>query len=221
MKIAIYGGSFNPIHIGHLSCAESAAVEFGYDKILFVPTFIPPHKQLSASISPASRLAMLEAAIGGNDKFEVEPCELQRGGVSYTIDTVRFLQKKYEGRLEGKFGLIMGQEIAAEFDKWRSPEEIAENCDILIARRRNLSDKRSAGTLNKPRGDYVGGLDAHGQFMDVGETFRWPYRELNNLIVPVSSTDIRSRIAQGKNWRYFVTTSVHDYIVSNRLYGCK
>ena len=221
MKLAIYGGSFNPVHSGHLAVADEA-LSLGYDKLLFVPTFISPHKQLSASVSPTSRMAMLEAAIKDNPKFEIEPCEIQRGGVSYTIDTVRFLLDKYRGRLDGKIGLVMGQEIAAEFHKWKEAEQVAAFCDLIIASRQNLGDRRSGPGAAKPRGNYVGGVDSSGQFMGVDKSrFVWPYKELKNVIVPVSSTEIRSRIAQGKSWRYLVPQSVYEYIVTNRLYGCK
>ena len=221
MKLAIYGGSFNPVHYGHLAVADEA-LSLGYDKLLFVPTFISPHKQLSASVSPTSRLAMLEAAIKDNPKFEIEPCEIQRGGVSYTIDTVRFLLDKYRGRLKGKIGLLMGQEIASEFHKWKEVEQIAAFCDLIIATRQNFGEKRAAFGSAKPRGNYVGGVDANGQYMAVDKSrFVWPYTELKNVLVPISSTEIRSRIAQGKSWRYLVPQSVYEYIVDNRLYGCK
>ena len=221
MKLAIYGGSFNPIHSGHLAVADEA-LSLGYDKLLFVPTFISPHKQLAASVSPTSRLAMLESAIRDNPKFEIEPCEIQRGGVSYTIDTVRFLLDKYRGRLDGKLGLIMGQEIAAEFHKWKEAEQVAAFCDLIIATRQNVGERRSSIGAAKPRGNYVGGVDANGQFMAVDKSrFAWPYKELKNVIVPISSTEIRGRIAQGKSWRYLVPQSVYEYIVNNRLYGCK
>lgn len=221
MKIAVYGGSFNPIHCGHLTVADET-LSLGYDKVLFVPTFIAPHKQLSASVSPSSRLAMLEAAISDNPNFEVEPCEIQRGGVSYTIDTIRFLMDKYKGKIDGKLGLVMGQEIAAEFYKWKGPDEIASLCDIIIASRQNLGDRRSVAAANKPRGDYIGGVDANGQFMDVDKKrFVWPYTELKNVIVPISSTDIRNRILQKKSWRYLLPQAVYEYIVTNRLYGYK
>ncbi len=222
MRLAIYGGSFNPVHCGHLAVADTA-LELGYDKILFVPTFIPPHKQLSGSVSPSSRLAMLEAAIAGNPKFEIEPCEIQRGGISYTIDTVRFLKEKYRGDLRGKIGLIIGQEIAAEFGKWKNSDEVAAFCDIIIANRKNFGDRRQAcSATNKPRGDFVGGVDAQGHFMDIDESkFKWGHVELKNLILSFSSTDVRNRIAQGKSWRYLVPPAVYDYIVANRLYGYK
>ncbi len=223
MKLAIYGGSFNPIHNGHLMVADSA-LDLGYDKILFVPTFIPPHKQLMGSVSPSSRLAMIEAAIAGNPKFEIEPCEIQRGGISYTIDTVRFLKEKYRGSVSGKIGLILGQEIAAEFGKWKNPDDVAAFCDIIIATRQNFDDRRRSSIFaaNKPRGDYLGGVDATGQFLGIDKkTFKWDFVELKNIILPFSSTDIRNRIDQGKSWRYLVPPAVYDYIVSNKLYGCK
>ena len=222
MKLAIYGGSFNPIHNGHLMVAETA-LDLGYDKVLFVPTFIPPHKQLAASVSPSSRLAMLEAAIAGNPSFEIEPCEIQRGGISYTIDTVRFLKEKYRGVLKGKIGLIMGQEIAAEFDKWKNADEVAGFCEIIIANRQQLGDAHlSKPGSNKPRGNFLGGVDAHGHFLSVNKgEFKWEYTDLKNLILSFSSTDVRNRIAQGKSWRYLVPPAVYDYIVANRLYGYK
>lgn len=221
MKLAIYGGSFNPVHCGHLAIADEA-LSLGYDKLLFVPTFISPHKQLTASVSPTSRLAMLEAAIKDNPKFEIEPCEIQRGGISYTIDTVRFLMDKYRGRLKGKIGLLMGQEIASEFHKWKEAEQLAAFCDLIIASRQNFGERRPVFGASKPRGNFVGGLDAKGQFMGVDASrFVWPYTELKNVIVPISSTEIRSRIAQGKSWRYLVPQSVYEYIVNNSLYGCK
>ena len=223
MKLAIYGGSFNPIHNGHLMVADSA-LDLGYDKVLFVPTFIPPHKQLAGSVSPSSRLAMIEAAIDGNPKFEIEPCEIQRGGISYTIDTVRFLKEKYRGSLTGKIGLILGQEIAAEFGKWKSPDEVAAFCDIIIARRQNMSGEkmRMSPFGNKPRGDYIGGIDPQGEFMEIDKaSFKWGCVSLKNLILPITSTDIRNRISQGKSWRYLVPSAVYDYIVANKLYGYK
>lgn len=223
MKLAIYGGSFNPIHSGHLMVADSA-LDLGYDKVLFVPTFIPPHKQLAGSVSPSSRLAMIEAAISGNPKFEIEPCEIQRGGISYTIDTVRFLKEKYRGSLSGKIGLILGQEIAAEFGKWKNPDDVAAFCDIIIATRQNMSGEkmRLSPFGNKPRGDYIGGIDAQGEFMEINkDNFKWDFIPLKNMILPLTSTDIRNRISQGKSWRYLVPPAVHDYIVANGLYGCK
>lgn len=220
MRIAIYGGSFNPIHIGHLSLADDVALSLGYDKIIFVPTFIPPHKQLSASVSPMSRMAMLEAAVADNSRFEIETCEFQRGGISYTIDTVKFLMKKYKGKLDGKFGLILGQEIAAEFEKWKDPDGVAALCDIIIAKRRILGDRRAVDH-NAPRGDYVGGIQSSGNFMDVGDSFKWSHILLDNFILPISSSEVRARIASGKGWRYLVPLAVYEYIVANRLYGCK
>ena len=223
MKLAIYGGSFNPIHCGHLTVADTA-LDLGYDKVLFVPTFIPPHKQLAGSVSPSSRLAMIEAAIAGNPKFEIEPCEIQRGGISYTIDTVKFLKEKYRGAISGKIGLILGQEIAAEFGKWKSPNEVAGFCDIIIATRQNMSGEkmRPSPFGNKPRGDYVGGINAQGEFMGIDkDSFKWDFIPLKNMIMPLTSTEIRNRIAQGKSWRYLVPPAVYEYIVANRLYGYK
>ena len=91
MRFLILGGAFNPIHIGHLILAEELSVEFGYDRVLLVPSFQPPHKVLSDDPGPDARLAMLKAAVSSDPLFVVETCELDRGGVSYTVDTLDHL----------------------------------------------------------------------------------------------------------------------------------
>ena len=97
MKLAIFGGTFNPVHIGHLAMADDVCSTLGYDKILFVPAFVPPHKIAKDMESPENRVAMLAAAFKDDERFEVEPCEIERGGTSYTIDTVKYIIEKYKG----------------------------------------------------------------------------------------------------------------------------
>src|SRR5574344_681202 len=110
MKIAILGGTFNPIHIGHLALADDVCITFGYDRMLFIPAFCPPHKEMNDAESGDDRFAMTELACNMDSRFKVDDCELKRGGVSYTYDTVCFLEKKYASDLEGKIGLVMGQD---------------------------------------------------------------------------------------------------------------
>ena len=138
MKIALLGGTFNPLHIGHCMLADTVITELGYDKVLFVPTFIPPHKQLNTKVTPEQRLSMLRkfcdsAVIDGKRIFEAEDCEIKRGGVSYTYDTLKYVCDNYE--LDQKPAFIMGQEVAAQFDKWYQSEKIVEIADLIIAKR--------------------------------------------------------------------------------------
>ena len=123
MKVAVFGGTFNPLHIGHAMLADTIVKELGYDKVLFVPTYQPPHKDASKIVAAEHRMAMISrfCESEGNGHFELEPCEIERGGISYTSDTLEYLTKKYEGKLSEKLAFVMGDEVAAEFHKWRNP----------------------------------------------------------------------------------------------------
>ena len=115
MKIGILGGTFNPPHLGHSALAIEAVEQLKLDKVLFVPTNIPPHKDIDNS-DISSRRDMLKIVIAGNNKFEIEDCEIKRGGTSYTIDTVRELKKKYP---DDQPYLIVGSDLANDFSSWK------------------------------------------------------------------------------------------------------
>lgn len=222
MKIAVLGGSFNPIHLGHAMLADSVLKECGFDKILFVPTYIPPHKQMNSAVSPEQRLEMVRlfcesSCIDGVQKFFAEDCEILRGGTSYTVDTLSYISEKYKDELDGsKPAFIMGQEVASQFYKWKNPEKIAALADILIARRNpEKNGIKTEISKNTPSGNYS------EDYADESYLENFPYRHLfvENPVFPVSSTEIRARIALGKSWRYLVPEAVFQYIISNNLYG--
>ncbi len=218
LKIALLGGTFNPLHIGHAMLAETAVKELGYDKVLIVPTFIPPHKILSNAVSPEDRLGMVRAFCTVSEHFTAEPCEITRGGVSYTYDTLQYVAVRYKDVLEGKPALIIGQETAAEFDKWYRAADVARTADIVIARRYEDGDGvDTAAFRNKPAGAYTGGY----VFDSAAGTFPYPHIMLENPVITVSSTEIRARIAEGKSWRYLVPEPVFQYIIERKLYGYK
>ncbi|MDR3283611.1 MAG: nicotinate (nicotinamide) nucleotide adenylyltransferase [Treponema sp.] len=191
-KIAMLGGSFNPPHIGHLFLADEVMRQLGYDKVLFVPARLHPFKGEPVGAGPEDRLAMLKPAVEDNPGFEIEVCELEREETSYTFDTVTLLEQKYRGELEGKIGLIIGDDLAADFDKWYRAEELPDRADIILAR-------RMAGSGNI--------------------LFPWRHISLDNALLPVSSSDIRERIAGGRSWRYLVSPAVFRYIIQRKLYG--
>lgn len=217
MKIAILGGSFNPIHIGHAMLADTVVKELGYDKVLFVPTFMPPHKEINGMATAQQRFEMVQRfcdSVPGNI-FEAEDCEIRRGGISYTVDTVKYLTQKYDGVLSAKIALLMGEEIAAEFDKWKSPDEIAKFCDFIIFPRNEVAQNHhSCSFHNTPSGNYKGDF----QVKFDKEKFKYPCTVLSEPILPVSSTNIRERISFGRSFEYLVPTAVFNYILEKGLY---
>lgn len=189
LKIAILGGSFNPVHIGHIALAKTACKIMKFDKLLFVPAYISPFKT-AFDTSDDDRLNMLKIAISeaNNDVFGIETCEIERKGVSYTIETINFLTEKYKQ----KVSFIMGDDLVADFSKWKSPGEIAEKSEIVLARR------------NSAKEIY----------------FPYKHKLLDNALLPVSSSDIRNKIQSGENWQSLVSEGVSEYIISRKLYGC-
>lgn len=217
MKIAVFGGSFNPLHNGHAMLADTIIKELHYDKVLFVPTFIPPHKIVNESIAAEHRLGMIKAfcaSVPGN-VFEAEDCEIKRGGVSYTYDTLTYLTDKYKDQLEGKLSFVMGDEVAAEFHKWKNPEGIAELADFIITHRYpDAGVLESKLVKNNPNGDYEG--DFRTKFDE--KKFGYPCVYLKEPLLPVSSTQVRGRILEGRSFKYLIPQAVYDYIRNNNLY---
>jgi len=189
VKIAILGGSFNPPHLGHLILAEEVLASGLYDRILLIPTFIPPHKRAENDPGAAMRLSMLEAAVEDWPDITIDSCEIDRKGVSYTIDTLSEIARRYP--LEGKIGLVMGDDLAPDFLKvWKEPERILQSADILVAHRTRAEELQ----LN------------------------YPHRYLDNLLIPISSSLVRKRIAEGGAWRALVPAKVCKIIENHGLY---
>jgi nicotinate-nucleotide adenylyltransferase len=189
LKYAILGGSFNPIHMGHLFLADAARSAFGDDRIILVPADSSPFQLGAQGASPKDRLDMLIASIPADPRLTIEDCEIRREGVSYTIDTIRDILERY--RPEGKPGLILGDDLARDFHKWRSAGEIVSLTDIIIAHRLSAE--------NMP--------------------FPYPHQRLKNEIVELSSGNVRDRIANGDAWSYLVPSGARFIIEDRSLYG--
>ena len=216
MKIAILGGSFNPIHIGHCMLADSVITDLNYDKVLFIPTNLPPHKMLNNAPSAHARFEMVKLACESNPKFFAESCELERGGVCSTYDTLLQVLDKYSPELTEKPALIMGQEVASEFHKWHKHEEIVKISNLILARRyQNCNFIDTKQFENKQTDNYTGNYVDDSVF----NNFKYEYTLLDNPVLPISYTEIRARIALGKSWQYLVPTEVFRYIKLNNLYG--
>ncbi len=220
MKIAVLGGTFNPIHMAHMAVADEVCTSLGYDRILFVPSNIPPHKQMNCSVTTEDRLRMVQSACSSDPRFQCESCEVERGGISYTYDTICFLEKKYGPLLEGKLGLIMGRDQAAGFHLWHRAADIARMADLILVERPVMAEPASSGAVNVPTGDYalITG-DSLRAFNASDDPLLKGARILSNAVLPISSTDIRERAAQGRAFRYLVPPAVFEYIMDRKLYG--
>src|SRR5919107_4273587 len=131
-SIGILGGTFNPPHIGHLVCAQEARAQLGLDRVLVVPVHTPPHKEAIDDPGPEARLALCRAAIGDDEELEVSTLEIERGGPSYTVDTLRALHGSREG---DDLTFIAGGDMASSLPSWREPEAVLELARMAVAER--------------------------------------------------------------------------------------
>ena len=186
--LAIFGGTFNPVHLGHLTIAESAKREIGYHRILFIPSSIPAHKDADPFTSDGARIAMIELAIRDSDYVQIDTCEIERGGISYMIDTVDYVNANYN--FAGKPGLIIGDDLLAGFHKWRRVDELVEMVDLIVARR----------------------------FFAVDQEFCFKHTYLKNPMIEAASRDVRSMAARDEKIDGHVPKGVAGYIVEHHLY---
>lgn len=190
-RIGIFGGSFDPPHIGHLIIAELACEQLGLDKVIFVPAYLPPHKVGSHRSSPHHRLQMTKIAVKGNPRFTASDIEIQREGISYTVDTLRHFKKEYP---KSKLFLIIGADNYAQFVTWKSPDVIAKLASLAVY----------------PRPGYGTTVLPHSYF---GKEYLLFGNKLD-----LSSTEIRKRVFAAKTIRYLVPEKVEHYIAKKHLY---
>ena len=191
-KIGILGGTFNPIHHGHLILGQAAKEEFGLDEILVMPTKNPAYKTISGGVSEQNRVDMIKLAIRDFPYFKFSDIELKREGTTYTVDTLRELTKQ---DTDCRYYFIMGADSLYQIETWKDPGQIFTMADILVATR---NDSRSA-------------LDAQ---IDDGKIYH-----LSSPSIEISSNDIRKRCSNGSSIHFFLPEDVIDYIERNDLYG--
>jgi nicotinate-nucleotide adenylyltransferase len=200
-RIGILGGTFNPVHIGHLIIAQNAIETYDLATVLFIPCATPPHKSTSALIRADHRLAMLEAAVEGDPRFEVSDIEIKRGGISYAIETLSELTARDPGN---DFYFIIGADTVMELHLWKNIYDILPLCTFV--------------TFARP-GFRLPGVTESDLKLDPP----WPRRLLQNVTigqrVDVSSSDIRYRVAEGMSIRYLVPAAVEMYIAVHGLYA--
>ncbi len=196
MRIGILGGTFDPIHYGHLFIAEEARARFRLNNVVFIPNGQPPHKN-GAEITPARhRFAMTQTGIAGNPHFLCSPIEVQRAGVSYTVDTLAALREMYP---EAELFYITGVDAVAEILTWKRHADVIRMATFLAATRPGFDLKTLKEKLPQ---EYL------ARVLLIGSTY-----------LGISSTDIRDRVRQNLPARYLTPDSVLKYIYKNQLYS--
>jgi len=199
-RIGIMGGSYDPIHMGHLIIAQDAAERLELSEVVFIPAAVPPHKQHLKQVDPEHRLNMLRLAVEADIRFSVSDLEMQRGGISYTLDTICELRAE---RPDVEWVLIVGSDTLVDLHNWYRIDELLNLCEVATFLRPGEND------LEKIVGK-----------VQVAE--RHKQRLLENVIgahlVEISSTEIRMRVAEGLSIRYLVPPEVEMYIFEHGLY---
>ncbi len=188
-KVAILGGSFNPIHIGHLILANTVCEELNLNKIIFVPCYIQPLKSDKDFASPIARLEMIKLAIQSNPKFELSDIEIKRKGKSYSIDTIKYFKKKYDDLY-----FVIGADNIKDFNEWKEPDKILELAKLVVTNRGGINEKIPKKLRRK-------------------KIFACRIPDIE-----ISSTMIRNFIRSNKSIKYLVPEKVERYIIKNKLY---
>jgi nicotinate-nucleotide adenylyltransferase len=210
-RIGVYGGSFDPIHHGHLGPVEETRVRLGLDEVLYVPAFVPPHKPGGPSASSHHRFAMTALALADYPAFRLSDFEVARGGTTFTIETLRHMRAVREG---SEIVLVLGSDALLAFESWRSWREIAEAHRFAILHREPVDYANLAGKLT---GDLKSRLAPEGTTLDdapEGATILWG----GNAPVTISSTWLRRAIPAGEDLSGSLPASVETYARRQRLY---
>jgi nicotinate-nucleotide adenylyltransferase len=191
-RLGIYGGTFNPIHTGHLIIAQEIYEQCKLDRLLFIPSARPPHKHHTNIISPEHRYRMVKLAIQDDPRFEVSDLEIHRPGLSYTIETLKILHQLYGP--SAAFFFIIGADSLLEIDTWREPDQVFKLATMVVVPRLGVDVSKA--------------------------NLRWQEQMLmiQSPEVEISSTEIRERLEENRSIRYMVPQQVEAYIQKNRLY---
>ncbi|MDA0832328.1 MAG: nicotinate-nucleotide adenylyltransferase [Planctomycetota bacterium] len=198
MRLGIFGGTFDPIHVGHLVLAEQCREQCRLDEVWFVPAAAPPHKLDSAITPGKQRVEILELAVAGMPQFKISDIELKRTGLSFTVDTLGAVKAAHP---HDELFLLIGADSLHDFPTWRDPDRIAELATIVAVNRGEPSS-----------------VDASTSSALLGETISSRIQFVTMPGIAVSATDLRDRVAAGCSLRFLVPRAVEEYIVQHRLY---
>jgi len=196
-QIGLFGGTFDPPHLGHLILASEAHAQLGLDRLLWILTPEPPHKQNQSITIIAHRLAMVKLAIEGNPTFELSRVELDRPGPHYTLDTIDLIAKKFP---EADITPIIGGDSLRDLPKWNRPKELIQACHWV-------------GVMRRP-GEHEDLEELENDLPGISSKIHY----VDAPLLEIASREIRSRIVDGKPFQYFLHPAVYEYIIEHQLY---
>ena len=196
-RLGLLGGSFDPIHVGHLIIADTLAYRLDLDHVVFLPAANPPHKTGQPLSSPEARLEMIRLSIAGVSGFSASEADLRREGPSYTVDMLTEIRQKVSDRTQLCF--LMGMDSLRDFPNWHRPGEIAALAELGVARRPGVD---------------VSQIDIEFQVPEA----RGRIQIINVPLIDIASSNIRERVRTKRPFRFHVTPAVAEYIIGNRLY---
>jgi nicotinate-nucleotide adenylyltransferase len=211
MRVGLFGGTFNPIHLGHLRGAEEIRETFDLGKVIFIPAAIPPHKGMGGMMDASHRLEMVRLAVSTNPYFSVSDIELERSGKSYSIDTIRHFREIHQGPLF----FILGRDAFLEIETWKEFKTLFSLCHFIVMARPGSQEKGHGSAL-------PGGLTPYFKYHPAAEA--WVHASGNNLslkeitFLDISSTKVRLLMERGESIRYLIPTEVEAYIREKGLY---
>ncbi|MFQ6111071.1 MAG: nicotinate-nucleotide adenylyltransferase [Nitrospinota bacterium] len=223
MRVGIMGGTFNPIHYGHLLSAEEVRERFKLEKVIFIPLSLPPHKGAHDVIDARHRLEMVRRAVASNPRFEVSTVEIDRGGISYTVDTLEELRRRSSPETE--FFFIMGADSFLEISTWKDVPRLFQLCNFIVTVRDGFPLDHLVGTLVETVGNKYPELrftlrdesPAQGEISVEGSPCAIYPTPISSL--EISSTKIRRRVGSGRSIKYLLPPRVEEYILNNNLYS--
>ncbi len=200
MRLGIYGGTFDPIHYGHLLLAESCREQCRLDQVWFVPAAVPPHKQERVVSDAAARIELLQLAIGGQEAFAVSTVEIDRGGVSFTVDTLATIREREPS---AELFLLMGADTLDDLPNWREPRRVLELATPVVVHRAGAAAPHFASIAPLVTPERLQAIQAS---------------QVEMPAIGISSTDMRLRVSEGRSIRFMTPRAVEMSIATRRLY---